>query len=232
MNDEELYFDNSALSLRQRSLIKSLLVLATAGLLVLAACFGWVARMQNYVYPDYASYYESKHKNIAVAIVFGGGVSPAGQPLPLLKLRLNTAAKLLHDGYVHKILLSGDNRYVDYNEPQAMLNYLVATGIDVNKLQMDSAGRTTFETCERAKKVFGIHKALLVSESTHLTRAVFLCRQFNIEAYGISSDTGDNRQGPQIGQRFREVLASSKAVFNAYVIGEKTILGPQIPFDN
>ena len=231
MNDQELLYDTSPLATQGRKLLKSLLGLVIIALLIFAACYFWVARSQKYVYSDYGSFYTDKHLQIPVAIVFGGGVSPKGKPLPLLKDRLDAAAKLLNDGVVQKLLLSGDNRYVDYNEPQAMLNYLVSKGITLDKLQMDSAGRSTYETCERAIKVFGINKALLVSESTHLTRAVFLCKDFHMEAYGISSD-GQASHGLKASQRLREVLARVKAVFNVYLVGEKTVLGPKIPVDN
>ena len=164
--------------------------------------------------------------DIQVGIVFGGGISDEG-PRPLLENRLNTAKQLLDEGFVDKLILSGDNRYLDYNEPAAMFMYLTERGVDPDRLQADFAGRSTYETCERAKKVFGVHEALLISESTHLARAIYLCRHFGIDAYGVQSD-GQASSGLKIGQRWREVLASSKAVFNAYIIGEETVLGTPI----
>jgi len=165
--------------------------------------------------------------NIQIGIVFGGGVN-ADEPLPLVRERLDTAAMLLERGTVQKLILSGDNRALDYNEPAVMYTYMVEQkGIDPDKLQLDFAGRSTYETCERANKIFGINEALLISESTHLPRAIYLCQHFGIDAYGVKSD-GQASSGLKVGQRWRETLARSKAVFNAYVIGEQTILGDKI----
>jgi vancomycin permeability regulator SanA len=166
-------------------------------------------------------------EDIHVGIVFGGGVTDE-QPLPLLKDRLHAAKQLLDNGLVDKLILSGDNRSLDYNEPAVMLDYLVnSLGVDRDKLQRDYAGRSTYETCERAQKIFGLTSAILVSESTHLPRAIYLCRHFGIDAYGIKSD-GQASSGLRIGQRWREVLARDKAVFNSYFFGERTILGDPI----
>jgi len=165
----------------------------------------------------------------SVAIVFGGGVSET-EPLPLLKDRLNKAKELFDTGKVTKVLLSGDNRFLDYNEPTVMYNYLISLGVSSAVLQVDFAGRSTYETCERAIKIFGLKKAILVSESTHLPRAIYLCRHFGIEANGFASD-GEASSGLQIGQRTRELLARNKAIFNTYIIGEKTVLGEPISIE-
>lgn len=162
----------------------------------------------------------------AVAIVFGGGVTET-EPLPLLKDRLDSAKKLYDSGKVSKILLSGDNRFLDYNEPTVMYNYMLSLGVDSTVLQVDFAGRSTYETCERAYSIFGLRRAVLVSESTHLPRAIYLCRHFGLEAFGWASD-GSATSGLQIGQRWREALARNKALFNTYIIGEETVLGNPI----
>jgi SanA protein len=166
-----------------------------------------------------------------VGIVFGGGVAES-EPLPLVRERLNTAKLLLDMGVIDTLLLSGDNRSLDYNEPAVMQAYLVNTlGVDPIKLQPDFAGRSTYETCERASKVFRIDTALLISESTHLPRAIYLCEHFGVTSYGIKSD-GDPSSGLQAGQRWREVMARNKAVLNIHVYGEKTVLGDPIPITN
>lgn len=168
---------------------------------------------------------------IHVGIVFGGGVSE-DEPLPLVRDRLDTANELLELGYVDTLVLSGDNRSLDYNEPLVMYNYLVdEKGTNPDMLEVDFAGRSTYETCERARKIFSLERAILITESTHLPRAIYLCRHFDISAYGVISD-GDASSGLKAGQRWREVLARSKAVFNAYVVGEKTILGDRINIEN
>lgn len=165
-------------------------------------------------------------KMTKIGIVFGGGLEN-NKPRPLLRDRLMTAKKLLQNGVIQKLILSGDNRFLDYNEPLAMYSFLVNEGVDPQKLQVDYAGRSTYETCERAKKVFNVHEAILISESTHLPRAIYLCEHFGITAYGAISD-GESSAGLKVGQRWREILARNKAVFNVYFVGERTILGDPI----
>lgn len=165
-------------------------------------------------------------RSVKVGIVFGGGIQN-NQPLPLLRDRLNTAKELLQNGTVEKLVLSGDNRFLEYNEPLAMYQFLVDNGVDAMKLQVDYAGRSTYETCERAKKIFNVHDAILITESTHLPRAIYLCERFGITAYGAISD-GQSSDGLKVGQRWREILARNKAVFNVYFIGEETVLGDPI----
>lgn len=163
-----------------------------------------------------------------VGVVFGGGIED-GKPRQSIQRRLDAGASLLETNKVRKLVLSGDNRFHGYNEPEAMWNYLVQEkGVPADKLQMDNAGRSTYETCERTKKVFGLGQALLVSESSHLPRAIYLCRSFGIEATGYASDSQPS-SGFMTWQNFREIWARAKATINIHVIGEKTVLGDAIP---
>ena len=181
----------------------------------------------KYVFNDQQSLKSAVNNTKPVAIVLGGGIEN-GKPKPLLKDRLRTAAKLLRNGTASKLIVSGDNRFVHYNEPQAMKNYLVREEkIDAKFIQLDNAGRSTYESCERAKKIFGLNRVVLVSESTHLPRAVYLCRSFGIESYGYSSN-GVAAKGLRVSQNIREVMARTKAILNIYVIDENTVLGPPI----
>lgn len=158
-----------------------------------------------------------------VGIVLGAGINKDGKPFKELQARLDTAAQALDGGQVDKLLLSGDNRFENYNEPDAMVDYLVAEKhISRDKLQTDYAGRSTYESCERAAKVFGLKKAIIISAPTHLPRAIYLCRHFGIEAYGISSGEDANN-----GKR-RELQANVKAIFNVYIYGERTVIGPPL----
>lgn len=158
-----------------------------------------------------------------IGIVLGAGITKDNKPFRELQARLDAAAKAIDANQVDKLLLSGDNRFKKYNEPDAMINYLTEVKhISRNKLQPDYAGRSTYESCERAAKVFGLQKAIIISAPTHLPRAIYLCRHFGIEAYGLSSELDANN-----GSR-RELQANVKAVFNLYIHGENTVLGPRV----
>lgn len=166
------------------------------------------------------------NKDISVGIVFGGGVSDT-KPTSLVKERLETAKELLDRGVLDQLIVSGDNRFLEYNEPTAMHDYLVEIGVNSRHIQEDFAGRSTYETCERAKKIFGVDRAILISDSTHLARAVYLCSHFGIESYGVETE-GSVAESMKFSQQLREILARDKAIFNIYIYGEKTILGEPI----
>jgi vancomycin permeability regulator SanA len=159
-----------------------------------------------------------------VGLVFGSGINIEGKPYKQLEARLDSAAKALKNGVVQKLILSGDNRFENYNEPDAMINYLVdQKNIERSKLQADYGGRSTYESCERAAKIFQVDKLLLFSSNSHLPRAIFTCRSFGIESYGVGNSVEANNATR------REFLARVKSMFNVYVYGERSVLGDPIP---
>jgi vancomycin permeability regulator SanA len=162
-------------------------------------------------------------RHVRVGLVLGAGITKNGKPFKELQARLDVAAKAIQNGQVDKLLLSGDNRFKGYDEPTAMKDYLVKVKhIPANKLQADFAGRSTYESCDRAHRVFGLSETIIYSAPTHLPRAIWLCRHLGVEAYGVSSKVDANN-----GQR-RELQANVKAIFNIYFHGENTVLGPRV----
>jgi len=179
----------------------------------------YISTFTKYIVTDSIPNYSSE-----VGLVFGSGITIKGRPYKELEARLDSAAEALKNGVVNKLILSGDNRFENYNEPDAMINYLVdVKNIDRDKLQPDYAGRSTYESCERASKVFQVRKIILFSANSHLPRALFTCRSFGIESYGV----GNNVEASNATRR--EFLAKAKSVFNVYIYGEKSILGDPIP---
>ncbi len=168
-----------------------------------------------------------RSKQVSVGLVLGAGITKDGKPYRELQSRLDVAADALQRGEVSHLILSGDNRFKSYDEPTAMKNYLVSQRhINPDVLQPDYAGRSTYESCERAAKVFNLQKTIIFSAESHLPRAIYLCRNFGIDAYGVASTAEANNAVR------REMLARVKAVLNVYVYGEDTILGPSIPLQS
>jgi SanA protein len=123
-----------------------------------------------------------------VAIVFGAGLGKAGGPSDVLYDRLTVASQLYKAGKVQKILVSGDNSYENYNEPEVMAATLIeAFAIPAEDIGQDFAGRRTYDTCIRAKEVFGIEQAILVTQDFHLPRALYTCNSLGIESVGVSA---------------------------------------------
>lgn len=193
------------------------LVIAVFGLLLIAGSSFVIGRMDRYILRA------DTDLHIDVGIVFGAGITPEGKPYKELQARLDSAADALEKGTIKKLVLSGDNRFLNYNEPDAMKTYLIQKrGVEEDALQVDYAGRSTYETCERALKIFSIHKAILFSATSHLPRAIYTCRSFGIESYGIGNSVEANNATR------RELIARLKALFNIYIKGENTLLGEPI----
>jgi vancomycin permeability regulator SanA len=121
-----------------------------------------------------------------VAIVFGAGLIN-GYPSKVLASRLDESIKLYKTNQISKILVSGDNRVSNYNEPQAMTQYLIDQGIVSSDIIQDFAGLRTVDTCYRAKNVFNVSSAYLISQPFHLPRAMWLCNKFGIETITVGA---------------------------------------------
>ncbi|MGQ9489395.1 MAG: SanA/YdcF family protein [Anaerolineae bacterium] len=160
-----------------------------------------------------------------VAVVFGAGIRPGGQLSPMLADRMDTAIALYRAGKVRKLLVSGDNRFVDYDEPTAMYNYAVARGVPAVDVVRDFAGRRTYDTCYRARAIFGVEQALLVTQRFHLPRALFTCRNLGVDALGVSADRRVYWSNPYY--RFRDAFATLRAWWDVKIVRPLPVLGPK-----
>lgn len=163
------------------------------------------------------------------AIVFGAGLLRDGTPSPVLKDRVATAVSLYQAGKVEKLLMSGDNRFVDYNEPAAMKEFAMSMGVPEDAIVLDYAGRRTYDTCYRAKEIFGLQEAILVTQRYHLPRALFTCQGMGISVNGAAADL---RQYHTHSLRFwslRELPATLVAVWQVWVSHPLPVLGNPEP---
>ncbi|MGW2846946.1 SanA/YdcF family protein, partial [Streptomyces sp. NPDC001274] len=159
-----------------------------------------------------------------VAVVFGAGLWQ-GRPSPYLANRLKTAAQLYRDGKVRVVLVTGDNSREEYDEPDAMRTYLREHGVPDRRIVSDFAGFDTWDSCVRAKKIFGVDRAVLVSQGFHIRRAVALCRTAGIDAYGVGVDAVHDATWYYGGTR--EVFAAGKAALDALLDRDPHFLGPR-----
>ena len=158
------------------------------------------------------------------AIVFGAGLAENRQPNNMLRDRLDSVSELYYDDKIDKILLSGDNSSVYHNEPQAMYDYLMREhDIRPEDLVRDYAGLRTYDTCARAKNIWGIDNALLISQGYHLSRAIFTCQSMGIKSTGYSA-TKYKYAGSGY-YKTREVFAIHKAFLDVYIIHPDYIKG-------
>ena len=162
-----------------------------------------------------------------VAIVFGAGVWPSGQLSDVLADRVSTAAQLYHAGKVRKLLMTGDNRFVYYNEPGAMHDFAVGLGVPSEDIVLDYAGRRTYDSCYRARHIFGVTRAILVTQAYHLDRALFTADALGIEVVGVPADQRDYRYVRQYW--WREVPATAVAWWQTKVSRPLPVMGEPLP---
>jgi len=164
-----------------------------------------------------------------VAIVFGAGLWRDGTPTPILRDRIETAAELYFNNRVEKILMSGDNRFVDYNEPGAMKQYAIGLGIPGEDIVLDYAGRRTYDTCYRAKNIFGVDEAILVTQEFHLPRALYICEHLGVRVAGMPADSRVYSFHSSIFWRLREFVATSVALWEVHISKPLPVLGKPEP---
>jgi len=164
-----------------------------------------------------------------VAIIFGAGLRRDGSPTPILRDRVETGVTLYHSGKVEKLLMSGDNSVEYYNEPEAMRQYAMSLGVSAEDIVLDYAGRRTYDTCYRAQAIFGVQRAILITQKFHLPRALFLCNALGLEASGVEARNLNYRRSSLLIWNIREQLATMGAFFDIYVDKPTPILGMPEP---
>ncbi len=152
-----------------------------------------------------------------VALVLGAQVYPDGTPSPFLAARLDVTRRLYENGRVETVLVSGDSLAPEYDEPLAMRRYLVEAGVPADRVRLDRHGFDTYESCLRARDVFGLRRITLVSQAYHLPRAVGTARLLGLEAVGVGDRsvqwvTTGQRSGTWRLGALRDVLACVKTV--------------------
>lgn len=159
-----------------------------------------------------------------IAVVFGAAVDNSGtKPDTILKDRLDGALKLYKTGKVQKIIVSGNDQY---NEPLTMYRYLIDQDVPDFDVIVDLDGRSTYETCYRAKEIFGVTEAILVTQGFHLPRALYICETLGIKVVGASADLQPYEQ--QLYNQLRETFALMKAFYNLHIFPPEVILGEKV----
>jgi vancomycin permeability regulator SanA len=165
----------------------------------------------------------------AVAIVFGAGLRRNGTATTVLQDRVTAAARLYFAGKVQKLLLSGDNRFLDYNEPGAMREVALSLGVPAEDIVLDYAGRRTYDTCYRAEAIFGVTEAILVTQSFHLLRALYECNHLGVRADGVASDLTRYRRITMLYWGARELFATTAALWDVHIAHPVPVLGDPEP---
>ena len=201
--------------------IKILFILGLSGLTILA-----IARLITAIHSRGRVYENAADAPQArVAVVFGAGLYRDGRPTPVLQDRVKVASDLYFQGKVEKILMSGDNRFEDYDEPTAMMNFAIELGVPEEDIVRDYAGRRTYDTCYRAKAIFGLDEAILVTQEFHLPRALYLCDKLGVNSSGVNADSRYYLKRSRIFWNTRETIATLTALWDVHIAHPLPVLG-------
>ncbi len=174
---------------------------------------------------QYITQDREKLPHVRTAIVLGAGVLKNGELTEILRDRMDRTLELYEKGLVDVILVTGDDGSSFYNEVNPSRNYLMSKNIPSEHIFLDHAGFDTYSSMYRAREVFLVDKTIIVTQSFHLPRAVFIARKLGIEAYGFPSD----QHTYSVKNNARELLANIKAVMDIVYKRVPKYLGEEIP---
>lgn len=211
----------AAARVRRRRLLRVGVVLVALALLIPLGCLAWTRlAARGHLYPA------ADVPDAPVALVLGAQVRADGTPSAFLEARLALAKRLYDDGTVRALLVSGDNSRPEYDEPTAMRRWLVDHGVPSRKVVVDYAGFDTYDSCLRANRIFGVERAIVVTQTYHLARAVTLCRSVGVAADGVGDDSVRRYRRAWWRGVFREIGASVKAAYDVATRRDPVFLGP------
>jgi SanA protein len=205
-------------------ILKIIICMAVLSLLTLV-----ISRLVTGWYAHSKIYTANNIPSRRVAIVFGAGLWRNGSATPVLIDRVTTAANLYLSGKVEKLLMSGDNRFVDYNEPSVMRTLALSLGVPDEAIVLDYAGRRTYDTCYRAKAIFEVSAAILVTQGFHLPRAIYLCNKLGVDSVGVNADLRTYRKFSLLYWNARELLATASALWDVNIGHPVPVLGDKEP---
>lgn len=160
------------------------------------------------------------------ALVLGASVNADGEPSPMLRDRLDKGIELYQNGQVNKLLFSGDNGQTEYNEVEAMKRYALEKGVEKKDIFLDHAGFSTYESVYRAKAIFNVESAVIVTQQYHEYRALYIAKKLGLYAVGVPCEPVEYKG--QSYRDFREILARDKDFAKCIFKPEPTYLGDVI----
>jgi SanA protein len=139
-----------------------------------------------------------------------------GASNPFFTHRMDRAAELYRSKKVDHFILSGDNRTRYYNEPAEMQKALISRGVPQSSVTLDYAGFRTLDSVVRSKEIFGQDKIIIITQSFHSHRALFISAYYEIDAFAVLAEQPELESSLKV--RIREYFARTKAVLDLYIL--------------
>jgi len=170
---------------------------------------------------DKIEYFTSNIDGYNIGLVLWASVYNKKSPSPVLEERLNMARILYGEWKIKKIIVSGDNSSMDYNEPIAMKNYLLEQWVEEDDIYLDYAWFDTYNSIYRAKSIFWVQKMVIFTQEYHLKRAIYIAQWLWIDGIGLEDDVFIIDYFYEL----RELISRVKAFFNVEVFKSKPKYG-------
>jgi SanA protein len=210
------------MKLNARRWLRTLALTAVALLLTTVIIDKWVsASTRGQMYDDVASI---PHRKVGLLL---GTSKHVGHYINLYyKYRIEAAAALYHAGKIDYVLVSGDNRHADYNEPETMQADLLAAGVPLNRIVLDYAGFRTLDSILRCRDVFGEEEITIISQGFHNARALFIANRCGMKAIAFNARTVSAMYGQKVA--IREKGARVKMLLDLMFGKQPRFYGPRI----
>ena len=204
---------------------KIVITCSIVGIIIFSINYYIVKSTEDYVFNDI-----EKLPKVDAVIVLGAKVSKEKLSY-VLEDRLVAGVNIIYANKAQAILLSGDHGQKEYDEVNSMRKYILRRNFNIQKEQifMDHAGFDTYDSMFRAKEIFGIKSAIIVTQDFHINRSVYIARSLGIEAYGFAVDESIYKESIRLNWRIRELLSRVKAFKDVLINSNPTYLGERIP---
>ena len=149
----------------------------------------------------------------------------------VLKDRVDAGISLVRKNQAKVLLLSGDHGRIEYDEVNNMKQYVLKMYPDLENrnIFLDHAGFDTYDSIVRAKEIFCVDSVIIVTQSFHINRALYIARSIGIDAIGLSLSESAYDQKTRLIWISREILARIKAFFDVLIKSKPKFLGEKIP---
>lgn len=205
-----------------RKLILAFALFVIIGILII---FGLEAYIQketsNLIYSEITELPSAK-----TGIILGASVHADGKLSPILQDRVETAYQLYQQNKIENFLISGDHRTDDYDEVNAIKNYLLEKGVPSRDIILDHSGFDTYDSMFRAKAVFEIEDAIVITQKFHLPRSLYIAKNLDASYRGFEAAPLAYTSSETI--KRREQLANFKAIWELITNQKPTTLENRI----
>lgn len=165
-------------------------------------------------------------------LVLGAQVWANGTLSTVLKDRVCSGAEIYNHGYAPKLLLSGDHGRKHYDEVNAMKQFVQNNypAIPACDIFLDHAGFSTYQSVYRAKAVFEVENAIIVTQKFHAARCAYIAKKLGVNAVVYCADESLGfRKALRLRWFCREFGARFKAFFSVTFHAKPKYLGEKIP---